>query len=70
MQHLVQLTRDWAAQGHVDPIENLSNTKVYINHGTDDGTVVPEIADSLYQYYRSFVPESQIWLDKSMHTVC
>ncbi|TDC97927.1 PHB depolymerase family esterase [Actinomadura sp. 7K507] len=49
---LQQLTRDRAAAGTVDPVQNLSGDPVWLYHGTSDTTVAEEVNDDLATYYR------------------
>ncbi|MEU4066286.1 PHB depolymerase family esterase [Streptomyces wedmorensis] len=51
---LEQLTRERAAAGKVDPVGNLSGDKVWLFHGTNDGTVDAPVNDDLATYYRDF----------------
>lgn len=48
---LEQETRDRAAAGTVDPVSNLSGSKVYLYHGTSDTTVAQAVNDDLATYY-------------------
>jgi len=49
---LEQLTRDRAAAGTVDPVENLSGDPVWLFHGTNDSTIDEAVNDDLATYYR------------------
>ncbi|MBB5782563.1 extracellular catalytic domain type 2 short-chain-length polyhydroxyalkanoate depolymerase [Nonomuraea jabiensis] len=49
---LVQLTRDRAAAGSIDPVQNLSGDPVWLYHGTADQTIDPAVNDDLATYYR------------------
>ncbi|MFS2294521.1 MAG: hypothetical protein FWJ90_17800, partial [Actinomadura sp.] len=49
---LAQLTRDRAAAGSVDPVQNLSGDPVWLFHGTADQTVATAVNDDLATYYR------------------
>ncbi|WP_189849927.1 extracellular catalytic domain type 2 short-chain-length polyhydroxyalkanoate depolymerase [Streptomyces omiyaensis] len=49
---LVQLTKDRAAGGKLDPVANLSGDKVWLFHGTNDTTVKQPVNDDLATYYR------------------
>ncbi len=53
---LVSTTNSWAASGAIDPVSNLSNSKVYLFSGTSDNTVKQPVMDDLKTYYQSFVP--------------
>lgn len=48
---LVQLTRDRAAAGSVDPVQNLSGDPVWLFHGSADQTVATAVNDDLATYY-------------------
>ncbi|MPY98682.1 MAG: prolyl oligopeptidase family serine peptidase [Actinophytocola sp.] len=47
----VQLTKDRAARGTVDPVENLAGDPVWLYHGTNDDTVAEAVSDDLATYY-------------------
>lgn len=53
---LVSTTNSWAANGTIDPVSNLANSKLYLFSGTSDNTVKPAVMDDLKTYYQSFVP--------------
>lgn len=37
----LEMTKQYAEQGLVDPLKNLESSNVYIYHGTKDSTVYP-----------------------------
>lgn len=49
---LERLTRDRAAAGTVDPVENLRGDRVWLLHGSNDRTVLRAVNDDLATYYR------------------
>ncbi|MFB6808853.1 poly(3-hydroxybutyrate) depolymerase [Streptomyces sp. NPDC056387] len=51
---LERTTRDWSAQGLVDPVANLSGDPVYLFSGSGDATVERPVADALASYYGHF----------------
>ncbi|MEU7015714.1 PHB depolymerase family esterase [Streptomyces sp. NPDC046385] len=51
---LEQTTRDWSAQGLVDPVANLSGDPVYVFSGTGDTTVKQPVATALADFYGRF----------------
>ncbi|MES2887893.1 MAG: PHB depolymerase family esterase, partial [Pseudomonadota bacterium] len=57
---LVSTTRQWAANGDIDPVSHLSNSKVYLYSGTQDNTVKPAVMNDLRTYYQSFVPAENV----------
>ncbi|WKB54800.1 extracellular catalytic domain type 2 short-chain-length polyhydroxyalkanoate depolymerase [Eleftheria terrae] len=57
---LADLTRDWAAKGWVDPVENLATSKVYMFSGTLDSAVRTAVMNDLLSYYKTFVPAQNI----------
>jgi len=57
---LVSTTKSWATAGSIDPVANLSRSKVYLWSGTADNTVVPAVMNDLLTWYQSFVPSNQI----------
>ncbi|WP_432173168.1 extracellular catalytic domain type 2 short-chain-length polyhydroxyalkanoate depolymerase [Streptomyces sp. Tue6028] len=54
LDKLEQTTRDWSAQGLVDPVANLSGDPVYVFSGSGDTTVKRPVADALAAYYGRF----------------
>lgn len=51
---LEQTTRNWSAQGLVDPVANLAGDPVYVFSGSNDSTVKRPVADALADYYGRF----------------
>ena len=58
--NLVTTTRNWAQQGTIDAVANLSDSKVYLFSGALDSVVVPAVMNDLKTYYDSFVPAANI----------
>jgi poly(3-hydroxybutyrate) depolymerase len=57
---LVSTTKSWATSGYLDPVANLSASKVYLFSGTLDSAVTPPVMNDLLTYYQSFVPAANI----------
>jgi len=57
---LINTTRSWATSGTLDPVANLSNSKVYLFSGTLDSAVTPPVMADLKTYYQAFVPAANI----------
>ena len=57
---LVTTTKNWAAQGSIDPVANLQASKVYLYSGTIDSTVKQGVMNALQTYYNSFVPAANV----------
>ena len=57
---LVTTTKNWATAGSIDPVANLTNSKVYIWHGTSDSTVKQAVGNALKTYYGNFVNSANI----------
>lgn len=60
VNQLVRLTQDLARDGKIAPPARLKNGRVFIFAGTQDTTVLPDAAKKLEEFYRSFMPASQI----------
>jgi poly(3-hydroxybutyrate) depolymerase len=58
---LVSTTNSWASSGAIDPVSNLSNSKVYLYSGTSDNTVKQAVMNDLKTYYQSFVPTASTY---------
>ncbi|WP_329112595.1 extracellular catalytic domain type 2 short-chain-length polyhydroxyalkanoate depolymerase [Streptomyces sp. NBC_01353] len=54
LAQLEQTTRNWSAQGLVDPVANLAGDPVYVFSGSNDTTVKRPVADALADYYGRF----------------
>ncbi|THF64398.1 extracellular catalytic domain type 2 short-chain-length polyhydroxyalkanoate depolymerase [Pseudothauera rhizosphaerae] len=54
-------TRDWAAQGRIDPLDGLARQRVWIFHGYNDGIVKRPVSDALADWYSAFVPQHQVF---------
>ena len=46
---LVNTTNTWASQGHVDPVSNLQNSKVYLFSGSVDSVVKTGVMDFYFK---------------------
>ncbi len=57
---LVTTTKNWATAGSIDPVSNLTNSQVYIWHGTADSTVKQAVGNALKTYYGNFVTSANI----------
>ncbi|SDY30844.1 Esterase PHB depolymerase [Modestobacter sp. DSM 44400] len=47
-------TDEYARAGKIDPTKNLTRSRTYFFHGTQDPTVVQSLADDLAAYYRHY----------------
>lgn len=65
---MVNYTIAKAAQGLIDPIEDLANTTVYIFAGMRDELMQPAILEATYNYYKTFIPESKITYVKNPYS--
>jgi hypothetical protein len=63
---LVNITNDWAAGSLIDPVSNLSASKVYLFSGTADNTVKAAVMADLQAYYRSFVPVANTFYNNAI----
>ena len=63
---LVSTTRSWATSGYLDPVANLSTSKVYMFSGTLDSAVKQPVMNDLLTYYQSFVPAENIVYKKDI----
>ncbi|MDT9686896.1 PHB depolymerase family esterase [Streptomyces sp. P9(2023)] len=54
LAQLEQTTRNWSAQGLVDPVANLAGDPVYVFSGSNDSTVKRPVVDALADYYGRF----------------
>lgn len=54
LDRLEQQTRQWSAQGLVDPVANLAGDPVYVFSGSGDATVRRPVADALAGFYTRF----------------
>lgn len=64
---LAGVARDTAAQGLIDPVENLAGHRVYIFSGTEDSVVNSSVVDTTRQFYEQLgVPQDAICYDNSV----
>ncbi|MFF2847927.1 PHB depolymerase family esterase [Streptomyces sp. NPDC058001] len=63
LDRLEQTTRDWSAQGLIDPVAQLSGDRVYAFSGANDMTVKRPVVDALSTYYGRF--GSQVRYDRT-----
>ena len=63
---LVSTTNSWASSGLIDPVSNLSTSKVYLYSGTSDNTVKQAVMDDLKTYYQSFVPAANTYYKNNL----
>lgn len=59
---LVEATRAAAAAGTIDPVESLSDDRVWLFHGKADHIVQSGVVEALRNYYAAFVQEQAITL--------
>jgi poly(3-hydroxybutyrate) depolymerase len=57
---LVEATRSAAKAGTIDPVDSLSNDRVWLFHGTADSVVNVAVTLALRDFYASFLPEQSI----------
>lgn len=55
-----------SASGQIDPVSNLAKTKVYIYSGSVDELMRPAILEGTYNFYKAFIPESQIIFENTL----
>lgn len=63
---LVSTTRSWASSGLIDPVSNLSASKLYLFSGTLDSVVKQAVMNDLQTYYTSFVASGNIVYRKDL----
>ena len=59
---LVEATRSAAGAGTIDPVESLSNDRVWLFHGKADSVVDAAVTEALRDFYASFLPQQAIAL--------
>ena len=59
--NLISITNNWAAQGTIDPVSNLSGSRVYLYSGTLDSVVKQPVMDQANVYYKNFVNNANIF---------
>jgi poly(3-hydroxybutyrate) depolymerase len=63
---LVRLTRQWAGDGAIDPVSNLSTSRAYLFNGANDSVVNPATTAALLTYYQAFLPPAGITYKKDV----
>ncbi len=59
---LIEATRSAAGAGTIDPVESLSNDRVWLFHGKADPVVNVAVTEALRDFYASFLPQLAIAL--------
>jgi len=54
---IVSLTNSLASQGLIDPVENMSNDNIYIQHGQADSVVPWEQAGKIKNFYQNYLAD-------------
>lgn len=57
-----------AQNNQIDPVSGMKRQKVYIFHSPKDRVIMPENANKTFEFYRAFVPGSQIKLENSIES--
>ena len=57
---MIEYANSMSAQGKVDKVSNLANSTVYIYSGSKDELILPTVLQGTYNFYKAFVPTSQI----------
>lgn len=58
---LINTTNSWATAGTIDPTSNIAKQKIWLFNGYNDGVVKRPVSDALYNYYRNYAPENNIF---------
>ena len=57
---MIAYANSMSAQGKIDKVSNLANSTVYIYSGSKDELILPTVLQGTYNFYKAFVPTSQI----------
>jgi len=57
----VSNTNAWASSGLIDATANLARQKIWLFNGYNDGVVKRQVTDVLYNYYKSYVAEANLY---------
>jgi len=63
---LITYASTMSANGQIDSVSNLANSKVYIFAGASDELMRPAILNGTYNFYKAFVPASQITFESTL----
>ena len=72
-------TDEYARTGKIDPLANLTESRTYLFHGTQDRTVARSVADGLAEYYRHYgvpltyrdtIPAGHAWISPLGPVAC
>jgi hypothetical protein len=67
----IALVRQYASQNAIDPPAGLKRQRVFLISGKEDRRLVPGVVDALHEFYRAFVPSTNIKeedLERVAHT--
>ena len=68
VEPLVQFAKEAAAAGDIAPVGELESARAWIFHSPADSVVAPVAGESLADFYRAFVPASQVALVDDVET--
>jgi poly(3-hydroxybutyrate) depolymerase len=63
---LAQAARQAAAAGRIDPVAHLARQKVWLFNGYNDGVVKRPVSDALFDFYRSFTSEANLFYKNNL----
>lgn len=68
VEPLVRFAKEAAASGDIAPLDELESARVWIFHSPADSVVAPAAGRALADFYRAFVPDSQVVLVDDVET--
>jgi poly(3-hydroxybutyrate) depolymerase len=79
LARLYAKAEEYARDGRIDALSNLTRSRTYLFHGTQDSTVVPSVVDDLAEFYRHYgvpltyrdtVPAGHAWISPLGPVAC
>jgi len=63
---LINTTNSWSAAGYIDAVANIANQKIWLFNGYNDGVVKASVSDSLYNFYKNYTRENNIFYKNNL----
>lgn len=60
-------TNSWASSGYIDATSNLAKQKVWLFNGYNDGVVKRTVNNALYNYYKSYTNEYNLYYKSNLN---
>lgn len=66
VNELIAVTDEWGALNLIDMTENMTQQKIWLFHGYNDGRVKASVSNSLFNYYKNYTVEDNIFYKNNL----